>query len=63
METITLPRRVVEEMLHVSQAFAELQDELEDYFIAHNPRLLRQLRQARREHVAGKVRPFLPTVA
>ena len=59
METITLPKRVLEEFLHASEAFASLQDTLEDYLIAHQPNLLKKLRQARREHLAGKTRPFV----
>ena len=59
MDTVTLPRRVVEQVLHASEAFAALQDELEDYLLARQPALLKRLRQARREHLAGKTRPFV----
>ena len=57
-QTITLPRAVVEKVLTAAEAFAGLQEELEDYLIAREPRLVKKLRQARREHLAGKTRPF-----
>ena len=58
-QTITLPRNVVVKVLHASEAFLDLQEELEDYLIGHRPALVKKLRQARREHLAGKVRPFV----
>jgi len=59
MQTVSLPKHVVERVLRVSAAFEALYDELEDYLIANQPALLRKLRQARREHLAGKTRPFV----
>ncbi len=59
METITLPRRVVEHFLQASQELTALQDELEDYLIARQPRVLKKLRRARREHLAGHTKPFI----
>ncbi len=59
MQTITLPKRVVEQVLHASEAFAALHDELEDYLIARRPALVKKLRHARREHLAGKTKPFV----
>ena len=35
-------------------------DELEDWLTAQNPRLMRELRQARRDDVAGKFKPWKP---
>ena len=59
MQTVTLPRRMVQQVLQASETLAVLQEELEDYLIAHQPSLLKKLRQARREHLAGKTRPFV----
>jgi len=59
MQTVNLPKRVMEKMLHVTVAFEELHDELEDYLIASRPALVKKLRQARREHLRGKVHPFV----
>ncbi len=58
MQTVNLPKRVVESVLRVSVAFEALHDELEDYLIANQPALVKKLRRARREHLAGKTRPF-----
>ncbi len=59
METITLPRQVVQRVLDASEAFALLHDELEDYFISRNARMVKKLRRARREHLGRKTRPFI----
>ena len=59
-QTVTLPRRVLEQVLRVSSDFETLQGELEDYLIASQPALVNRLRRARREHLTGRVRPFPP---
>ena len=58
-DTVILPRRVVEQVLHASEAFVLLQDELEDYLLARQSPLIKKLRRARREHLAGKTKPFI----
>lgn len=35
-------------------------DELEDWLTAHNPRVMRELRQAQREDLAGKFNKWKP---
>ena len=60
MQTVTLPRRVLEKVLLVYSDFEALQGELEDYLIASQPALVNKLRRAHREHLTGKVRPFPP---
>jgi hypothetical protein len=35
-------------------------DELEDWLLAHQPRIMEQLRQARKDDLAGKFRPWKP---
>ncbi len=57
-QTVEVTREILRKFARASEAFDELSDALEDHFIAHNPKLLRELRQARREHLAGKTRPF-----
>ncbi len=59
MKTITLPKHMVERMLRVTIAFEDLREELEDYLVARQPQLLKKLRAARREHLAGDVHPFV----
>ena len=61
--TVEVPSEILRKFARASQAFDDLQDALEDYLITHNRRLLRVLRQARREHLAGKTRPFAEFVA
>ncbi|MEO5802245.1 MAG: hypothetical protein ABIR24_01845 [Verrucomicrobiota bacterium] len=35
-------------------------EELEDWLTANNPKIMRELRQARAEDLAGKFKPFKP---
>jgi hypothetical protein len=35
-------------------------DELEDWLMANNPGVMRELRQARRDDLAGKFKPWKP---
>ncbi len=35
-------------------------DELEDWLMANNPRVMDELRQARRDDLAGKFKPWKP---
>lgn len=60
MQTVSLPKQVVVKVLKASAAFEALHDELEDYLIASRPTLVRALRRARREHLAGQTRLFVP---
>lgn len=59
MQTVSLPKRVVVKVLKASAAFEALHEELEDYLIASRSMLVKQLRRARREHLAGKTKPFV----
>lgn len=58
-ETVTLPKRIIEDVLEASEVLISLQDELEDYLIGHHSGLLKKLRRAHREYLAGKVKPFV----
>ena len=59
MQTVTLPTRMVQQVLQASEALTLLQEELEDYLMTHQRGLMKKLRKARREHLAGKTRPFV----
>lgn len=50
--TVEIPLRVWESV--------DTLDELEDWRTAQNPRVMRELRQARRDDVAGKFKPLKP---
>jgi hypothetical protein len=61
--TVEVPTEIIRKFARATDALDELHDAFEDYFISHNPKLLRELRRARREHLAGKTRPFAEFVA
>ncbi|MGH9431573.1 MAG: hypothetical protein ACRD3T_08520 [Terriglobia bacterium] len=56
--TVQVPTALFRKFIRVGEAFDSFSDALEDFLIAHNPKLLQELRRARREHLAGKTRPF-----
>jgi hypothetical protein len=57
-ETIQVPASLFKKFLRASEALSELHEAWEDYLISTNPTLLRKLRAARREHVAGRTHPL-----
>lgn len=57
-QTLQLPSHLVKRLAAVCVEFEELHDELEDFLISQNPRLMRKLRKARHEDLAGKTRPY-----
>jgi len=57
-QTVEVPREILRKFARASEAFDELHDAFEDYLITRNRKLLRELRKARQEHLAGKTRPF-----
>ena len=56
--TIKIPTELFEKFVRMGKALDQFHEAFEDFLIARNPALLRELRQARREHLAGKTRPF-----
>lgn len=50
--TVAIPLKVLESV--------DTLDELEDWLTAQNPRVMRELKQARRDDLAGKFKPWQP---
>jgi len=57
-QTVEIPVNLFSKCLRASKALEEWRDAFEDFLIASNPRLLRELRKARQEHLSGKTRPW-----
>ncbi|MBE0480913.1 MAG: hypothetical protein IBX68_08030 [Dehalococcoidia bacterium] len=57
-ETMEVPVSLLKKIAEAARAFEELEDELEDYLLASDSELITGLRQARADHVSGKVRPL-----
>ncbi|MBM4046798.1 MAG: hypothetical protein FJ279_16955 [Planctomycetes bacterium] len=51
-EVLEIPRAVLESV--------DTLDELEDWLMARNPAIIAQLRQARKDDLAGNFRPWKP---
>ncbi|MGD1100858.1 MAG: hypothetical protein ABSA59_02235 [Terriglobia bacterium] len=56
--TVQVPAELFRKLLQAEKALDKFHEAFEDFLITHDPTLLRELRQARREHLAGKTRPF-----
>lgn len=57
-QTVEVPTEILNKFLRATRALDDFRDAMEDFFIANNPAMLRKLRRARREDLAGKTRPF-----
>ena len=57
-ETIEVPLSLLQKIAEVTEAFQLLEDELEDYLISTDEQLLSRLSEARRDHLAGRLRSF-----
>lgn len=58
METVTLPRSLVERMLTAGESFAKFSDELEDLMLSQDPQFIAKMRAAHAAHLAGKTQPI-----
>lgn len=55
-KTIEVPLTLLRKMARAADAFAHLEEELEDYLLAHDPEMIDQMRAARAAHLRGDVR-------
>ncbi len=56
--TVQIPADLFRRFVSATEAFDELHDAFEDFLILHNPTLLRRLRRARKQQLAGKTRSW-----
>jgi len=52
--TITLPKKVFDDLVKATEHFERAKDELEDYMLSQNKNFIAQARKARYEHKKGK---------
>lgn len=56
VDTVPIPVCLLRRMSEAVEAFEELQDELEDYFLSQDAGLLARMQQARAHHLEGETR-------
>lgn len=56
--TVEMPTEILRKFARASEALDELHEAFENFLIANNPALLRRLRKARRDDLAGRTRSF-----
>ena len=54
--TTEVPTTLLQKMARAADAFAQFEEELEDYLISEAPEIVGRLREARAAHLAGAVR-------
>lgn len=52
--TITLPKKVFDDLVKATEHFERAQDELENYMLSRNKNFIAQARKARHEHKKGQ---------
>ena len=57
-KSVEVPLSLLRKMARAAEAFARLEDELEDYLLARDPQFIARMREARSAHLAGQVRPL-----
>ena len=58
MTTITIPKKVVREMVEAGRRFVAAQDALEDILLAANPQFIKKMRGLRDVHRQGKTKDW-----
>ncbi len=58
VKTVEVPLSLLRKMARAAESFAQLEDELENYLLAMDPEFISSIREARADHMAGKVRPL-----
>ncbi len=54
--TTEVPVTLLRKMARAADAFAQFEEELEDYLIARDPEIIGRMRAARAAHLEGRVR-------
>jgi len=57
-KTIEVSESLIKKISKASQAFQELEDELEDSLLLSDPEFLAKMRRSRADHIAGRVKPI-----
>lgn len=58
LKTIAVPESLLKKLSKATQAFRELEDELEDFLLVSDPEFLAKIGSARASHLAGNTRPL-----
>jgi len=55
-KTVEVPVSLLDKISKAAKAFEDVEDEMEDFFLSKDALFLKKMRQARKNHVAGKTR-------
>jgi len=57
-KTVEIPVSLFDKISKAARAFEKMGDEMEDFFFSRDDAFLTKMRQARKNHTAGKTRPL-----
>ena len=57
-KTMEVPVALIKKISRATRAFQDMEDELEDFFLANNKDFILKMRRARAAHLAGKTKPL-----
>lgn len=52
--TVTLPKKLFEDLVQATEFFEQIQSELEDFVLSRDAEFLAKMRKAKRGHAKGK---------
>lgn len=52
--TVTLPKKLFEDLIQAADYFDQIQSELEDFMLSRDAQFLARMRKMRREHAKGR---------
>lgn len=52
--TVTLPKKLFEDLVQATEYFEQMQSELENFILSRDTKFLAKMRKARRDHAKGK---------
>lgn len=56
LKTISIPQKLLRDMIESQRKWEKLSDELEDFLLSSDKRFIKKIEKARQEHLKGKVR-------
>lgn len=56
LKTISIPQKLLRDMIEAQQRWEKFSDELEDFLLSSDKQFIKKMEKARREHLKGKVR-------
>ncbi|MBI5732159.1 MAG: hypothetical protein HY982_02245 [Candidatus Magasanikbacteria bacterium] len=57
-KSVSVPAVFLKRFYEIAAAFSDLSEEMEDMFLSYDKKTIKELNQARQEHLKGQVKPL-----